>query len=29
MAKGKGHRKGCGCGFCKKSGKYTKRKRRR
>lgn len=27
MAKGKGHKKGCKCGFCRKSGKYTKRRK--
>jgi hypothetical protein len=28
MAKGRGHRKGCRCGFCRKSAKYTKRRKR-
>jgi hypothetical protein len=29
MAKGHHHRKGCKCGFCTKSHKYTKRRKRR
>jgi hypothetical protein len=29
MAKGHGHRKGCKCGFCRKSARYTKRRRRK
>jgi hypothetical protein len=29
MPKGHGHRKGCTCGFCKKSHLYTKKKGRR
>lgn len=28
MAKGHGHHKGCSCGFCRKSSKYTKRRKR-
>jgi hypothetical protein len=29
MAHGKGHAKGCKCGFCSKSHLHTKHKRRR
>jgi hypothetical protein len=29
MAKGHGHRKGCKCGFCRKSSKHTKRRKKR
>jgi hypothetical protein len=29
MAKGHGHRKGCKCGFCTKSARYSGRGRRR
>lgn len=29
MAKGKGHKKGCSCGFCRKSHLYTKKKGKR
>ena len=29
MAHGHGHPKGCKCGFCTKSHKYTKRPKRR
>ncbi len=29
MAKGHGHRKGCKCGFCTKSHKHTKHRRRK
>lgn len=29
MAHGHGHHKGCRCGFCTKSARYTKRRRRR
>jgi hypothetical protein len=28
MAHGHGHRKGCKCGFCTKSHRHTKRKRK-
>jgi len=29
MAHGHGHKKGCHCGFCRKSGSRKKRRRRR
>lgn len=29
MAHGHGHKKGCHCGFCRKSSRYTKRRRRK
>ncbi len=29
MAHGHGHKKSCKCGFCRKSSRYTKRRRRR
>lgn len=28
MAHGHGHKKGCACGFCRKSAKYTKKRKR-
>lgn len=29
MAKGHGHRKSCKCGFCRKSHKHTKHRRKK
>lgn len=29
MAKGHGHKKGCKCGFCTKSSRYTKRRKKK
>ena len=29
MAHGHGHKKGCKCGFCRKSARYTKRRKKK